>query len=1083
MSEPVRFDWDNPDVIARNKAAPHVSLNPFGDVDTALKDEGGTHTRLLNGAWRFRWFPNPHAVPEEFHAVEYDDSGWDTLTVPSNWQVQGFGKPMYTNVQYPFPIDPRYAEAMRHMRGSDKISEWGLPEEALSYPLDVPHDDNPTGCYRTVFELPEEWDTRRVFVRFEGVDAGFHLRVNGEFVGYSQGSRLPAEFELTATLHPGQNVMAVEVYRWTDGSYLEDQDFWRLSGIYRDVMLWAVPDVHLWDFRVKTTLDTAYRDAHLTVDVVVQNLGDVTASGCSVEAVLYAPQEERAGSRPLAPLGSSSVLVRMEAALGRELGVRQQAVVVLEAEVENPIKWSDEHPVLYPLLLLLKDAQGRVVQVESVRVGFRSVELAGGRILVNGVPIRIKGVNRHEHDPDAGHAVSVESMLADIRLMKQFNINAVRTCHYPDDPRWYDLCDQYGIYVLDEANIESHGVWDRPAKDPAWRQAYLERVMRLVERDKNHPCVIGWSLGNEAGWGPNFVDCAAWIHDRDPSRFVHYHPAYDELEVDVISLMYPQVDVLAAHAASDDEVRPVIMCEYAHAMGNGPGALKEYWEVIESYPRAVGGYVWDWVDQGLRRTTQDGESWFAYGGDYGDEPNDANFCINGLIWPDRTPHPSLWEYKKVLEPVVVEALDLKRGMLRITNRYAFSDLSGLDVMWAITRDGETIQSGKLPRLTTPAGKSEVVTVPYTLPEPVAGAESWLMVRSAQAKATPMLAAGHEVAWAQFALPAETPAAAMSVAGADMPPVWVEHGQDAIRVGGEGFALSFDRGSGRIREWAVGGGDAADGAFRMLDGPALNLWRAPTDNDAPRMARLWREAGLDHLRTEVQSIEVSQPAAHLVVVTVVSTAVLSTSGEGNGPEASGDANWRCAYTIYGSGDVVLEQHLELHGELPPLPRVGVKLILPGDYETYTWYGRGPHESYVDRRESAAVGVYRSTVDAEYVPYIKPQEHGNKTDVRWVALTDQRGVGLLVVGMPLLEVSAHHFTAEDLATAGHTYELERRPEITLNLDLAQSGLGSNSCGPGVLPQHELTAKAYRYCLRLRPLGTGEMPGALAKVHFPC
>ncbi|MGC9348455.1 MAG: glycoside hydrolase family 2 TIM barrel-domain containing protein [Anaerolineae bacterium] len=1045
-----RYDWDNPDVVERSKEPAHISLSPYADEAAALAQESDDlQVKLLNGTWKFCWLPNPAAAPEAFYTDDFDTAEWGEIQVPGNWQVQGYGQPIYTNVTYPFPIDPRFKEAHERMDRGSKISEWRMPKDALDYPLDVPHDDNPTGLYRTTFTVPDAWHGQQIFVRFEGVDSGFHLWVNGQSVGYSQGSRLPAEFNLTPYLRSGDNLLVAEVYRWTDGSYLEDQDYWRLSGIYRNVLLWAVPDAHLWDYSVETDLDGDYRDAELKVAVDVRNLGSETAGGYAAEAILYDP--------------AGTELLRFGSPLAPELGPGQVAIVDLTAHVENPEKWSAESPTLYPLLVVLKAPGNRVVHVERTRVGFRSVELKDGQIVVNGVPIWIKGVNRHEHDPDAGHTVSLASMVDDIRLMKQFNINAVRTCHYPDDPGWYDLCDIYGLYVLDEANVESHEIWDRPARDPEWRHAYVERISRMVQRDKNHPSVIGWSMGNEAGYGPNFEVCAEWIHEHDPTRFVHYHPAYDEPAVDVISLMYPHVDSLAEHAVDETETRPVIMCEYAHAMGNSPGALKEYWEIVETYPRAVGGFVWDWVDQGLRETTEDGESWFAYGGDYGDEPNDGNFCINGLIWPDRVPHPSLWEYKKVLEPVRVDAIDLHSGTLRVNNRYAFTDLSGFRVTWEVKRDGCLLQSGELSKLSTPPGQSEVITVPYEFPEPAAGAEYWLTLRFALAEDAPLMPTGHEIAWAQFPLPVASPVELPDTQR--MPPVDVKESEPRVVIEGEDFSITWDKGTGRIAAWTF------RGAPVVLAGPALNLWRAPTDNDAKRMADLWHEAGLDEVGEQLEAITVDASDAKVARVAVR----MSTSVP--------DVVSRYAYAVYGSGDVVMEHYLEVGHDLPPLARVGVKLTLPAALETFTWYGRGPHESYVDRKEGVAVDVWPSTVDAEYVPYIKPQEYGNKTDVRWVAMTDQDGRGLLAVGMPLIEVSAHHFTAEDLAGADHTFELKRRPEITLNLDMAQSGLGSASCGPGVLPEYQLTAKGYRYCLRLRPLGEGDVPVELVRTRFPC
>ncbi len=1056
-------DWDQPAVIAWGKAPPHVPLRLLSNVD-AVKAGGDDEATLqsLNGEWAFMWSPNPASVPEGFYATDFDDEGWDTIPVPGNWQLQGYGTPMYTNVQYPFPIDPRYKGALQEMSHAGPISERRLPEEALSYPLNVPHDDNPTGCYRRAFEVPAAWvggsqrSSRQIFLRFEGVDAGFHLWVNGKKVGYSQGSRLPAEFNVTDVVEPGENVMAVEVYRWTDGSYLEDQDFWRLSGIYRDVTLWSAAPTHIWDYTIRTDLDDDYRDATLRVEVDVRNLGDEAVSGHVLEAMLLDDE-----GRSL--VWSSEAVDMLDGSGG-------QQTLSLSMEVDAPAKWSAEDPNLYRFLLVLRDENGKVLQVEHTNVGFRTVELIDGQIVVNGKPVQIKGVNRHEHDPDTGHTVSVASMVADIRLMKQFNINAVRTCHYPDDPRWYDLCDKYGLYVLDEGNIESHGVWDRPARDPAWREAFLARIRNMVERDKNHPSVIGWSLGNEAGHGPNFEVCADWIHEHDPTRFVHYHPAYDEPYVDMISLMYPSIDSLAAHATSEDETRPVIMCEFAHAMGNSPGALKEYWEVVERYPQAVGGFVWDWVDQGIRQTTEDGEEWFAYGGDFGDEPNDGNFCINGLIWPHRVPHPSLWEYKKVLEPVKVEAVDLDAGRVRVINRNAFAHLGGLEGFWSVLSHGETRQSGALPPMTTPPGKSEVITLPYDLPDPEPGVEYVLHLSFVTAQAEPLVPKGHEVAWAQFRLPVSAPAEraalkAMRLRTQAMPQLRVQEDMDGIHVQGEAFSLVFDKGSGCITSWRV------DDRPVIQSGPQLNLWRAPTDNDAKRMEALWRDAGLDTLEETATEISTAQLDPQSVRVTVTSsTSIPGISGE-------------YRYTIYGSGDVVLEYRVAVADTLPPLPRVGIAMTLPEDRRVLTWYGRGPHENYVDRKEGAALGVYTANVDALVVPYIMPQEYGNRTDVRWAALRDNGGLGLLVVGMETFEVSAHPYTVSDLDEAEHTFELELADRVFLNVDLAQSGLGSASCGPGVLPKYELSASAYRACVRLRPLADGDDPVALSRMQFPC
>jgi len=815
---------------------------------------------------------------------------------------------------------------------------------------------------------------------------------------------------------------------------------------------------------VRTELDEAYRDAVLKVNVTIRNHADDIAEGYILEAKLFDAKDKPVFAEPL------TAEVRIAG--------RDEIVLDLATEVPNPKKWSAEQPNLYTLLLTLKDRTGEILQVERCRVGFRQVEIRDGCILVNGVPVLLKGVNRHEHDPDTGHTVTTESMLEDIRLMKQFNINAVRTSHYPNTPEWYDLCDEYGLYVLDEANIESHGLWDIPTKDPEWKTAFMERAVRMVERDKNHPCVIIWSLGNESGYGPNHEALADWIHQRDPSRPVHYESAtsqriYKGPEnapcIDIVSVMYPSVDKIIEMAQTPGETRPLIMCEYAHSMGNSTGNLKEYWEAIETYKRLQGGFIWDWVDQGIRRVTDEGEEWFAYGGDFGEEPNDGNFCINGLVFPDRKIQPALWEYKKVLEPVKVEPIDPVAGKVRLINKYHFSDLSGLDISWKLLADDRVLQTGVLPKSSLSPGESEIVTIPFSAPKTEPGVEYWLILSFTLAQGTTWADKGHEVAWAQFQVPFDTPARP-TLKVADMPALQMEESATDVTVYGPDFRLVMDKKKGVIvsLQWK--------GAELVKRGPMLNIWRAPTDNDAntwgdQRAAIRWREAGLDRLRHQVKKVEVEQVGPQVVRIRVESSVCAPDRVDG----------FDCAYTytIYGSGDMIIDTHVLPSEKLPPLPRIGLQMLVPGGYERFTWYGRGPHETYSDRKEGALVGVYSGTVDEQYVPYIMPQENGNKTDVRWVALTNEDGIGLLAVGMPSLEVSAHHFTTEDLTQAKHTYELKRREDITLNLDYRQSGLGNASCGPGTLPQYLIEPKEVHYSLRLRPFSLKEAsPMALSK-----
>ncbi|MFH1006033.1 MAG: glycoside hydrolase family 2 TIM barrel-domain containing protein [Candidatus Latescibacterota bacterium] len=808
----------------------------------------------------------------------------------------------------------------------------------------------------------------------------------------------------------------------------------------------AVPSVHVRDFWVRTELDADYREATLKVRVHVRNVGQYDITDHTVEVKLFDAEGKPVGAGPIS--GTVSVDAGSEVAL-ELLGV-----------VADPEKWLDEHPYLYTALIVLKGPEGQVLQVERVQVGFRMVEIKEGQICVNGAPILIKGVNRHEHDPDTGHAVSLASMICDIRLMKQFNINAVRTAHYPNDPRWYELCDQYGIYVLDEANIETHGVGDRLTQDPKWETAFLERAVRMVERDKNHPCVIGWSMGNESGYGPNHEAIADWVHAHDPTRPVHYQPAETAATVDILGPMYPSVDRIVEMAQDSAETRPIVMCEYAHSMGNSTGNLTEYWEAIAQYKRLQGGFVWDWVDQGIRQVTAEGQEWFAYGGDFGDEPNDGAFCINGLIGPDRVPHPGLWEYKKVLEPVRSEPVDLRAGKVRIENRYTFSDLGGLDGTWTLEADGQILQSGALPKLDAPAGQSAEITIPFVEPEWTPGTEYWLCVRFALARDTRWGQQGHEVAWSQFALPLPVPECP-ALLTSNMPEIRVAEDSNHISVRGTYGDLIFDRDTGRIVSFRH------DDRELICEGPRLNIWRAPTDNDAntwgdQRLAIGWRAVGLERLQERVNAVEVEQRNPQTVRVRVDSFV--------SAPDREEGFSCSYGYTVFGSGDVVLDLRVTPVGNLPPLPRVGVRMTLPGAYDQFTWYGRGPHESYSDRKMSAMIGVYGGSVEDQYVPYVVPQEYGNKTDVRWAALTNADGTGLLVVGMPHLNVSAHPFTARDLTEARHTHELKRRDIITLNLDYAQSGLGNGSCGPGVLPKYLLAPREVFYSLRFRPLWPG-------------
>jgi beta-galactosidase/beta-glucuronidase len=1011
-------DWENPRVLERSREPARATLLPCPDEATALSGERGASPwfKLLNGDWRFHYALRPEAAPAGF-----DASGWKTLPVPSNWQMHGYDRPHYTNRNYPYPLDP--------------------PR--------VPNE-NPVGCYRREFSLPAGFSGRQVFLVFQGVNSAFYVWVNGRMAGYSQGSHMPSEFNVTALVRPGRNLLAVKVLKWSDASYLEDQDFWRLSGIFRDVYLLSLPDVHIRDVFVRTTFDKSYRDATLAVDVNVRNCAAKPAAGCRLSARLL----------------DSEGRVVLEQPVGKVLRLAPgaEAALTLRAPVASPRKWSAEEPNLHTLLLTLRDARGRVLEVQRLRVGFRQVEIRGRQFLVNGVPVKLHGVNRHDTHPDLGHAVSLESMVQDVVLMKRHNVNAVRTSHYPNDPRWYQLCDEYGLYVIDEADLETHGFGyeapDIPARVPLWKEAFLDRAVRMVERDKNHPCIVMWSLGNESGYGPNHDAMARWIRGRDRTRPIHYEGAGDAKVVDVVSGMYPKVADLAAEGRKKDP-RPFFMCEYAHAMGQGPGNLQEYWEVIRRHPRLMGGCIWEWADHSIRQKTAAGREWFAYGGDFGDFPNDGNFCIDGLNFPDRVPHTGLIEYRRIVQPVEVEPVDLLAGRVRIVNRRHFATLADLEGSWTLRADDAVLAQGALPLLDVPAGQSRELTLPCAPPIPEPGATYWLNFSFALKEAVRWAPRGYQLACAQFELPVKrAPAPVLCLAA--MPGLELAESGAEISVRGAEFSLTFDRHDGQLLDWEW------QGRKLLAAGPRVQLWRAPTDNDK-YIVNDWRKAGYDRLVPRVSRVVAARlrPAAARIEAEF-------TLGASSLPPGFAV---RQACTVCGSGELLIETHLEpLAKDLPPLPRVGLELRLPAGFERFAWYGRGPHESYPDRKASALVGVYSGTVDEQYVPYVRPQENGNKSDVRWAALTDLRGSGLLVAGLPLLNVSAHHYAVEDFTRSRHAHELTRLEEIVLHLDHLQAGLGSASCGPKPLPQYLIQPRAISFAVRLRPF-SGDAAGPMA------
>jgi beta-galactosidase/evolved beta-galactosidase subunit alpha len=1009
-------DYENPALVGRNRLTPRATFTSFEDTDQPLEGRQSPRVISLNGDWRFAYSLTVAEAPEGFWDVSFDSSSWDTIAVPSCWQMKGYGYPHYTNVVYPFPVDPPR-----------------VPTE------------NPTGSYLREIELPAEHLSGLTRIRFEGVDSCFTVWVNGHEVGLSKGSRLPSEFDITSFVHPGKNRIAVRVIQWSDGSYVEDQDMWWLSGIFRDVSLIANPIAHVEDVWVLAT--PSADGASVLVSVVVENKDANPFAGAVVADVIDADGHK---------------IVRLSGDV--EVAASSRTTVSLVGSFAEPKLWSAESPNLYKLLVCLntKDA---TVDATAIRFGVRSVVIRDGNLLVNGKAVLFRGVNRHEHHPDAGRSLTRETMLQDVLLMKRYNINAVRTSHYPPHPHFLDLCDEYGLYVIDECDLETHGFWSAGltniSDNPAWQATYLDRMERMVERDKNHPSIVLWSLGNEADSGQNHVAMTNWTHRRDPSRPVHYEGDTWAQYSDIFSQMYTSHETLKAigertdtFEASEEIVKarrskPFIMCEYAHAMGNGPGGLKEYWDLFYRYDRLQGGFVWEWIDHGIRKRSEGGHEFFAYGGDFGEQPHDGNFVIDGLIFPDRTPSPGLIEYKKVIEPVKVQLLDAAKGGIRIWNLYDFSDLSHLEAEWQIVAGGKSLASGPLVLPDIAAGHSAELTVPFPLS--LGDLPEWdllLEIRFRLAKSASWAEKGHEIAWSQSVLRKAQPEPPVAAFGA---PVSVDETTTALTLSGDGFRYRFDKVHGTLSQVEIGG-------HSLLEtGPRLDLWRAPIDNDQDR--RQWRELGFDKLTHRLDGFAASVKGEDFVVTIQTRLAPASYSRA-----------FLCTYvyTLKPGGRLTLDVAVEPQGDWgASVPRVGVRLALKDALDRVQWYGLGPGESYVDSHQSVRLGLWNASVDELETRYVFPQENGNRSGVRWVTFLDDTGQGLRVSAPDSLNFGAHRYTPEDLDAAKHLYQVPRRDEVVLNLDYRQHGLGTASCGPGPLPQYVLKPEPWNFTFVFDPV----------------
>ncbi len=1018
-------DWENQTVVEKNRVSARTNSYVYPNEELALTGMRGNSPwfKLLNGIWKFKYLENPHCLlncsnVDEFKGQEIMDSSWQDIPVPLNWEMAGYGKPHYTNIMYPFPADPS----------------------------NVPNE-NPVGVYRCHIHIPVNWKDKKVFIRFEGVESAFYLHINGKEVGYSQGSRLTAEFDITAYAKKGKNVLTVKVYKWSDGSYLEDQDMWWLSGIFRDVYLVATPKVHVFDFTIKTLLDDKYQNAILSVDSVIKNYKQHRVRGFSLELKLYDERME----------------IVNEDICHKEIDIDSNSKLDMnfEKSVINPKKWSAENPNLYTLVIVLKDNRGDIIEVQSCKVGFRSVQLKNGNLLVSGVAIMIKGVNRHDFHCKQGRAVPVKSMEEDILLMKRHNINAVRTSHYPNHPRFYDLCDYYGIYVLDETDIECHGFTpagdiNRISNDPTWEKAYMDRMIRMVERDKNHPSVIIWSMGNESGFGCNHRAMAKWLKQKDSTRLLHYQPDITQEVVDIVGPMYTSVKDLIKLAEDESVNKPVILCEYAHAMGNGPGGLSDYQDVFYKYKGLQGGFVWDWIDQGIEKFDEEGKIFYAYGGDFGDEPNDKNFNINGLVFPDRTPSPGLLEYKKVIEPVCIKEKDLSNGELEVLNRYDFISLEHLIIKWNVMKNGKIIQSGYLDPLPIGPGESGVINVPFKKLKKInSDSDYWLNVSFSLVCDMTWAKAGHEVAWEQFKLNNDVKSVNI-LKSSIMEHLHHKDTEHYIRIVGNDFQIIFDKYLGTMSKWV-------DKGMNIIDsGPRLNFWRAPIDNDRPYVER-WKKAGINHLTHRVDNVwceKCDEAVLNVAVKARIAPPVYDTAVE-----------CEYIYFFYGSGDIVIKVNGIPKLNVPVLPRIGLQMILPRALNNVSWYGRGPGECYVDSKQANPFGYYSCTVDQLHVPYVRPQENGNRTDIFWVAILSDTGIGLFASGDEFINFSAHNYTIDQLEQAEHLNELAQYDGVVLNLDDKHHPLGSASCGPIQSPQ-ELYPKEFNFSIKLKSFTVDEL-----------
>lgn len=1007
--------WENHQIDGINRMPARAHFLTFPSKEKALLNNNRyTHAfKNLNGVWKFMFLDAPEYSPEGFFNSDFDVTKMDDITVPGNWQLQGYGKMHYSDLWYNFPINPPY-----------------VPTE------------NPTGIYKRTFFVEESYRDKKIIIRFCGVDSAYHLWINGKEVGYSKVARNESEFDITDLIRVGEeNDVTVRVYQWSDGTYLEDQDMWWESGIFRDVELIGVPKDGINDYKVIADLDDEYKNGIFKVEAFLRTTKEVNVTFELVDA------------------GENTVFTKTV--------VAKEGKACIDEVIADVNHWTAETPYLYKLFITVED-DGQIVEVIPQNVGFRNIRLNGETFLVNGVAIKFKGVNRHDYSPQNGRVVSREEIEKDIILMKQFNINAIRTSHYPNSYYLYDLCDEYGMYLIAETDLECHGFeltgdYKWITDDPSWELAYVSRMTRMIERDKNHPAIIFWSLGNESAFGCNFRKMTDVAHEMDPTRLVHYEGDFDVESADVYSTMYTWIENPKKPYLMKDIIekskKPHIHCEYCHAMGNGPGNLKDYQDLVYAHDKLQGGFVWEWFDHGIESFTESGEKYYRYGGDFGDDPSNKDFCIDGLIMPDRTPSPGLYEYKKVIEPITTTAVDIQKGIINLLSRYDFANLDRFNLVYKVMEDDVILQTGFMAVPSIEARANRDITLPYDLSaiKVKPGAHYYVNISYQLREDTSYASSGHELATAQFELPLYKEGIMVRPEGI----LNVKKEHTTLHVKGANFSLDFNLVNGNLMNIV------RDGMQVLSKGPRLTLWRAPISNDMEIIDKLKKVYFL-HLEHEVVMNIDYHMEGNILKVEV--DTINSTTN------SAWHFKTKYVYTVYPSGDVLIDVEGTPSGrvDLAPdmLPRIGVSIHLDKSMEHVRYFGMGPGENYADSKEAAQMGLYANTVDGLFTNYVIPQENGNHMGCKWVSMTNDRGMGLLASTEGDFNFSASWYEDKDLDDAKHTCDLVKRDYIVFNVDYKQNALGTNSCGQWQLDKYRAKFEDFKLSFRLTPFNNKEV-----------